>query len=566
MRRRLVGLETEYAFRISSDDERPDHRDLYEAFLQALQRLTGTVDGSSSLKWRQVFTQNGSALCYESMPSHPDGGFLEAATPECDRPALASLYQLAMDRQLTGCLPIVESDLRSRYRGIRIGLLKNCKDRSGHIYGAQENYETVLFPQRQGLWLYRILLALHLAFSFPYLIGVQLVSFALFIVGLIIFLFSVSGLRLVLALMPAQASFRDDLLFRRFERMAGAVLGVLDIVFSLPAGLPFLLYVGRWAFRRHHRALTAFLVSRIIITGSGSLNNDGHFEISEKASSVRRVVRSTNLPSERVIFDTGNLYKDLGMAAMPLLRPGLTPLRRLFSPVQRMQIGLSDSCMSHIPLFLKTMLTSLMIDMFEAGYLKDAPRLTKPIQALHAINRDAELQTAVETDHGPMTALQIQQWYADRARAYLKDFPDLEMLRAVQLWTDILHDLARDRHLCFGRLDWVTKEALMAKRDDFATKKTIDLYYHEIGNGYHQKLREEGLIVDLFSDEEIDRAMDEPPDTIRGNAVIRSEIIKDSSLFDESVQISWDHVRIGRGLRSQVLSLEEFRKRKKDRD
>lgn len=564
MIRRLAGLETEYAFRVSSAGERPDHRDLYESSVRSLQRLTRTVEGSSSMKWRQIFTQNGSALCYESMPSHPDGGFLEGATPECDRPALTALYQLAQDRLLARSLADAESDLRQRYPDISIGLIKNCRDAGGHIYGAQENYEAQFLPPEGPLkWLYRIALALHLLFAIPYLLLIQLLSFSVFVVGVIVFVFAAF---LFLLFTPfwsdLSATEKKDRLFRRFERSTGVILGAVDVVLSVPVGLPFLTMAGRMGFRKQRKAISAFLISRIILTGSGSLNQEGAFEISEKASSVRRLVRSTNLPSERVVFDTGNLYKDLGMSAMPIFRLGLAPLRKLFANVQRMQIGLSDSCMSHIPLFLKTMLTTLLLDMTEAGYLDDAPLLTSPVKALHTLNRDVQLKAAVQTSAGAMTAVQIQRWYADRARSYLKDFPDVEMVRAVQLWEELLHDLAEDRRRCFGRLDWVTKEILLERSSDFEAKKTVDLYYHELGGGYHQKLRDEGLIVDLFSEEEITRAMDEPPDTMRGNAVIRSEIIKESSLFGESVQVSWDHVRIGRGLRSQVLSLDEFRKRK----
>jgi proteasome accessory factor A len=559
MRRRLVGLETEYAFRISPVSDRPDHRDIYEAILRSLKKKTGVVEGSGSLKWEQVFTQNGSGISYEAVPSHLDGGFLEGATPECDRPALAALYQLALDRLLANCLVDIESNRQ-------IGLIKNCRDAPGHIYGAQENYEAEFVPPGEGgllKWLFWFAAGMLLFVAIPYLICIQFFSLLVFVLFASVYILHAFFLLLLIPFCSRLSEeTQRDRMSRRLERITGRIVVAIDVALTAPIALPFLFLVKSIGFRKQRRAILAFLVSRIIITGSGSLNRDGVFELSEKASSVRRLVRSTNLPADRAIFDTGNLYKNFIMIPLSMFQARLTPFRKLFATTQRMQIGLSDSCMGHIPLFLKTMLTTLMLDMAEAGYLDDAPRLKSPVKALHILNRDVQLKATVETNAGAMTALQIQRWYADRARLYLKDFPDVEMVRAVKLWEELLKDLGEDRYRCFGRLDWVTKELLLEHSSDFEAKKTIDLYYHELGSGYHEKLRGEGLMVDLFTEEEIARAMNEPPDSIRGNAVIRSEIIKRSSLFDEGVQVSWDHVRIGRGLRSRVLSLDEFRKKR----
>lgn len=623
MKRRLLGLETEYAFRCTTTDgRRPDHRSLYEAFLRVVRRRTLAVEGASSLKWKQVFTENGGAFCYESLPYRPDAGLLEAATPECDLPETAALYQLAQDRLIGGTVGEIQADMQGEFPGLSLGILKNCRDAFGHIYGAQENYEaqflgpvgTVLFP-----WFVRLFLP---AF-FLYLIQIVCISLVVAVVHallLVLGLFASAMLRPILR--PLRLELPDSgKWIRLFERQAGWVLTAIEVGFSFPLIFPYLVAIRLAGFRSQRRALTAFLVSRIVLTGSGSVESaetpsrmpggtrgevpgetraamparmpDGVFHLSEKASAMRRMMRITNLPADRSIFDTGNLLKQAYYAALGLLRFDTTAYRQLISPVQRMQIGLSDSCMASIPLYLKTALMTLLLDMVDAGALEDAPRLRHPLKALHAFNADPTLTaTALDRNGRTWTALSLQRWYLDRARAFFQkgEAADLEVAKALRLWQDLLDDLERDPLLCFGRLDWPTKLELIRRvlnphgtapeasteepssprpaseaGGGFALAKMVDIAYHELPDGYFARLRREGLVVDLFADADINAAMTDPPETLRGGAALRSEIIRDSSFFGQEISMSWNQVRTGQGARSRVVSLADFRQHRRER-
>lgn len=619
MKRRLLGLETEYAFRCTTTDgRRPDHRSLYEAFLRVLRRRTLAVEGTSSLKWKQIFTENGGAFCYESLPYRPDAGLLEAATPESDRPETAALYQLAQDRLIGGTIAEIQADMQGEFPGLSLGILKNCRDAFGHIYGAQENYEaqflgpigTVLFP-----WFVRLFLP---AF-FLYLIQIVCISLVVAVVHallLVLGLFASAMFRPLLR--PLRLELPDSgKWIRLFERQAGWVLTAIEVGFSFPLIFPFLVAIHLAGFRSQRRALTAFLVSRIVLTGSGSVAPahtrsqtpgeipvqmpvqmpDGVFHLSEKAAAMRRIMRITNLPADRSIFDTGNLLKQAYYAALGLLRFDATAYRQLISPVQRMQIGLSDSCMASLPLYLKTALMTILLDMVEAGELEDAPRLRHPLRALRAFDADPSLTaTAVDRDGRTWTALALQRWYLDRAHAFFQknEAADLDVAKALRLWQDLLDDLERDPLLCFGRLDWPTKLELIRRvrhshgnapqaatgdqsgppgASDASTgvgagvglAKMVDIAYHELPDGYFARLRREGLVVDLFADADIDAAMTDPPETLHGGAALRSEIIRDSSFFGQEISLSWNQVRTGQGPRSRVVSLADFRQRRPGR-
>src|SRR5205085_4820003 len=156
---RLLGLETEYAIRYTPKDRerRPGNDVIYRAIAAAVRRLVTAQPGERGVDSgrEQLFLQNGGALYYEFFPQALKGGLLEASTPECCGPSQLLLYQKAEEALLLRALPMAEEALRSRGYDGEIGLLKNCRDAQGHVYGAQENYE-VEVAHGIPLFLYRI--------------------------------------------------------------------------------------------------------------------------------------------------------------------------------------------------------------------------------------------------------------------------------------------------------------------------------------------------------------------------------------------------------------------------
>jgi hypothetical protein len=288
-------------------------------------------------------------------------------------------------------------------------------------------------------------------------------------------------------------------------------------------------------------------------SGAGSVDTDGRFVLSEKGPSINSTMRSSISPRNRAIFDTGNLLKPI--LATALLH--LVPLLGLWKQRQRLQLGLADSAMLEEAEFLKIGATAIVIEMTEAGCLEDAPRLENPLRALHTIVSDPSLDAEVATDQGAMTALQVQRHYLERAKRYVKDSSttSMESRQIVELWDDVLTKLEKRRMTkLIGRLDWVTKRFLLetcGDRNDGSLLKTIDLRYHELGNGYAARLEKSGSVSHLLSDEQVERAILEPPEGTP--AFTRGRFIRSRRPSWIPVRISWDSALIGGRLDGRLI-------------
>ncbi len=232
---------------------------------------------------------------------------------------------------------------------------------------------------------------------------------------------------------------------------------------------------------------------------------------------MRRLLRWSISPNDRSIFDVGNLMKP----ALSAAHFHVAPLAALFRREQRLQLGLADSSMLQEAEFLKAGSTALVLEMVEAGALDDAPRLRRPIQALHAIVSDPNLETRVETDRGLMSALEIQRFYFERACEFVRDLKttSIEALQVTEIWGQVLSAFERrDMSSLIGRIDWVTKRYLLeacGDPRDAALLKTIDLRYHELGEGYAARLERSGFGRRLVSERRSSARLDARPRALR---------------------------------------------------
>ena len=559
---RLIGLETEYALRFSprvgadegdepafqgpQDPRHPGNDTLFQAFKRAIAAIVPTRPGSGAPGRDQFFTANGGAFYYEFLPHCTSGGLLEGATPECRSPTQLLLYQRAQERLLLAALP----QARAITEGVgfegQLGLLKNCRDAEGHIYGAQENYE-VEIARGPLLGLYRLGLLLLL----PLVLIQAVLTYALL---LVLFLGFLLGLLVAMFVPPwhrhlhwlAEAEPRD------IERVLGPFHLGLTVIVTWPLTKPFagLLYLT--AFRAQRRALVPFLISRTLITGSGAVDSQRRFRLAQKAPAITTLCRSSVMPENRPIFDFGNLMKRL----CALLNLQIRPLFQLFRRRQRLQLGHGDSNRAEVAEWLKMGLTSLMLDLIDAGQLDDAPRLADPLAALHAVADDLSLAAPLPlVGGGAMTALEIQRFYLERARRHLRraSMVSLEARELVTAWGDALDALEKgDRAVLVGRLDWVTKRVLLEEGDDDpAVLSTLDLRYHELGNGYWDQLAQALDLPQMLDDEAIDRAVQEPPhDT---PAYFRGRLIRQRVLDRLPLVVSWETAVLGSRLGGKVI-------------
>ncbi len=548
---RLLGQETEYAIRFAPERRHPGNDVIYDALAGAISARVKTEPGFYPER-PQIFTENGGAFHYEYLPYCAEGGLIEGATPECLGPAQLLLYQKAQEALLSSAVSDAERTLRSSGFPGKLGLLKNCRDAEGHVYGAQESFQATL-ARGVPLALYRTALAGLL----PLLAATVVAGWMVFITLAVVVL----GAALLSTLAMALPPFRKRSLFvrlvsredRSLENALGRFLYALSFLVTIPFIASFSLLLRLLAFRRVRRRATAFLVSRPAISGAGTVTGDGEFSLSEKAPAIRRLLRFSISPNDRSIFDVGNLMKP----ALAAAHFHVAPMLALFRREQRLQLGLADSSMLQEAEFLKVGSTALVLEMVEAGALDDAPCLKHPIRALHALASDPKLLTSVATDRGPMTALQIQRFYLERASAFVRDVKatSMEALQVTELWREVLLALERrEWSALVGRVDWVTKRYLLetcGDPRDGALLKTIDLRYHELAEGYAARLERSGSARRLLQEAEIERAMRFPPEGTP--AFTRGRFIRAREPSLSPVRISWESARIGGRLHGRVV-------------
>lgn len=503
--------------------------------MRAVQRLVHTQPGSGILDWGRDrrFLENGGSVYFERNPGDEEGGLLEAATPECRGPSQLLLYHKANDRLLNDACALASEEL-----GLPITLVKNCRDAFGNVYGAQESYETtVATGPWLGLW------RLAVGCLAPLALLIALTQWAL--IASFLLVGALLGIaHLCLALVSPLWSGALPLADRAWS-LWFATLNRLDYALAatvyLPAGLAFGVLVRTVAWRPHRHGGLGFLVSRSVVSGGGTLEADGRYTLSEKAGAMHRIARWTVFPSDRGVLEVGHLVKPLLQLAWGQWRPYVA----LFRPLQRFQLGLSDANACDVAEYLKVGTTSLVLDLAEAGRLTDAPVPADPVAAARQLAADPTLQAAIPlTDGSTATALELQRFYVDAARAWLDeaDAVSLEASELVRTWARVLDALETDPDALVGQLDWVTKRALLERAQDLdpAARKKIDLRYHELGEGYHTWLREAGLSRQLVAEEDVRAAVHHPPSNTPARH--RGALIRQLSESGTEGRVSWDEV------------------------
>lgn len=556
---RLLGLETEYAIRYTGWGPRPGNDQIYDALLTAMDEVVALEPGGDQPEKKQVFLENGGALNYEHTPDRPHQGLVEGATPECRSPFQLLRYQKAQDLLLIRCLDRARELLREQGWTGDVGLLKNCRDAEGHIYGAQENYEAevargpLLALYRLGLVALLPLVAVHLLLCWALYLLLLLSILVVGCCALAAMIFFPRLRRHPWTVMVAQGDERGlDATFGKAQLW----LAYLEL---WPVAFPLCWLLRATAFRGVRRQAAAFLISRPLLSGTGTVEADGRFGLSEKGPAIERWMRGSLKPQDRAVFDTGNLLKQ----AVTPLRLRFAPLVRLFEQRQRLQLGLSDSNGAQVAELLKVATTALVLEMAEEGALDDAPRPRDPVAALRVLVADPALEAEVEMKDGSTwSGLRIQRFYLDRARRFVagKGVEPFETREILDLWEDTLSALEEgnfDRLV--GRLDWVTKRFLIESAGEDlpgepsreSVEKTVDLRYHELGEGYLAEMEREGLATVLVEADEVERALTEPPED--SPAQFRGRLIRDHRRSATPLRVSWTSAWIGERFQGRVV-------------
>lgn len=554
-----IGSETEYALVFIPDAcdnnaQIPDKSLLFDCLLKSIKSQFIIADGPHSANYLpSYFVENGGCFYFERDQKKFVNGLCEFASPECRFPLQHLRYKKSQQLMLTRALPKANRSLNEQgFRG-EFKIIKNSRDYSGNVYGEQENYQIEAQPGI-NYFVYCLLAIV----SFP-------VVFLVYVVFNLLAWILISPLVIPHVLKRArskQANISEEVLQSQIDLALQPYLNlsirVQDIAY-LPLFFPLAIAVERAFIRPYRSLLTAHLVSRIIYSGCGTIEN-GQFRLSEKPLVIDRVIRRYPTLNARPIFDTQNFFKSY---IRSIFLVDYISVREVFKRRQRLQINLSDSNMCDVSDYLKEASTFLLITMEKSGVAWATPQLNDPLAALQAINTDPTLRTKVETNLGPLSALQIQHLYLEAAKRFVHSNKVIsaEFQDIVQLWEKILTGLNSEPSQLFGQIDWITKKLLIDSSNysmSSESARKIDLKYHQLEDGYFERLRQKGNILSLVTPGEIESAISQAPDT---RAELRSKLIRESISNPGRTTVYWQQVKLHQKgkLKARVIDLDDYR-------
>ncbi|HEY2666113.1 MAG TPA: depupylase/deamidase Dop [Actinomycetota bacterium] len=304
------------------------------------------------------------------------------------------------------------------------------------------------------------------------------------------------------------------------------------------------------------RYLTPFLVTRQIFTGSGKVGSEGinarhnvAFQLSQRADFFEVEV-GLETTFKRPIINTRD-------------EPHADPEK-----YRRLHVIIGDANMSEVATFLKVGTTALILKMIEDDFISADLSLAEPVAALKAISADPTCRATVALSDGrTVRAVDLQWEFLEWARKYLAEREiDPVTAEVMSRWEQVLAAIETDPMVADRQLDWVAKLRLIeAYRDrrglswDDSKLALVDLQYHDVrmDKSLYYKLLEQGQMERLVPEEEILRAVSEPPaDTrawFRGQALRR---------FSASIATaSWDAIvfDVGRHALQKIPMLEPLR-------
>jgi proteasome accessory factor PafA2 len=308
------------------------------------------------------------------------------------------------------------------------------------------------------------------------------------------------------------------------------------------------------------RYLTPFFVSRQVVTGAGrvGLGQDGRqhgFQLSQRADYFEvEVGLETTL--KRPIINTRD-------------EPHADPEK-----YRRLHVIIGDANLSEISTYLKVGTTALVLSMIEDRWLADNGidlTVDGPVSALRAVSHDPTLRHQLTLRDGRrMTAVQLQMEYLEQACKHVEDRlgsdADVQTRDVLTRWESTLDRLASDPMSLSGELDWVAKlELLEAYREresldwDAAKLHLVDLQYSDVrpDKGLYNRLAARGRMQRLLTEDEVSRAVHEPPEDTR--AFFRGSCL--ARYPSEVAAASWDSVifDVGRDALQRVPTLEPLR-------
>jgi proteasome accessory factor A len=305
-------------------------------------------------------------------------------------------------------------------------------------------------------------------------------------------------------------------------------------------------------FHRTVDVLIPFLVTRQIYLGAGKLVQTPRgttYSISQRAEHIWEGVSSATTRSRPIINTRDEPHADA-------------------ERYRRLHVIAGDSNMSEYATFVKVGTVVALLQMIERDVVFRDLTLENPIRAIREIAHDPTCRRKVRLANGrELSALDIQWEYLDRVNRFSRTvgFPS-EVQAAVDRWEHLLTGLEKDPFSLDREVDWVIKHKVLEQyreRRGLSLSDPrlamLDLAYHDVNRsrGVYYLLAGRDLVDRVVTDEQVARAVVEPPQTTR--ARLRGAFIKAAKAKKRDFTVDWVHLKLNDQAQRTVLCKDPFK-------
>jgi len=308
-------------------------------------------------------------------------------------------------------------------------------------------------------------------------------------------------------------------------------------------------------FEEVTESIIPFLITRQIFCGAGkwiSSSKGANFQISQRAEHMWESVSSATTRSRPIINTRDEPHADP-------------------DEYRRLHIIVGDSNMSETTTVLKVATTELMLRAAELGLLKDKFTIENPIKTIREISNDLKFRNSFRLSSGrEITALQMQNEMFN----IVSSMPGLDEILekpfyryALNLWRRSLDALeSQDYSLVDMELDWMIKRKFMNSykekhqlNDMDSRLILLDISYHNIrkDRGLFYILEKSGMAKTLITNNDVNSAMENPPETTR--AALRGRFIKVAQVKKRDFTVDWVNLKINDQLQSSIACKDPFK-------
>lgn len=308
-------------------------------------------------------------------------------------------------------------------------------------------------------------------------------------------------------------------------------------------------------FEEVTESIIPFLITRQIFCGAGkwiSSSKGANFQISQRAEHMWESVSSATTRSRPIINTRDEPHADP-------------------DEYRRLHIIVGDSNMSETTTVLKVATTELMLRAAELGLLKDKFTIENPIKTIREISNDLKFRNSFRLSSGrEITALQMQNEMYNIVSSMpgLDEILDKPFYRyALNLWRRSLDAFeSQDFSLVDKELDWMIKRKFMNSykekhqlNDMDSRLILLDISYHNIrkDRGLFYILEKSGMAKTLITNNDVNSAMENPPETTR--AALRGRFIKVAQEKKRDFTVDWVNLKINDQQQSSIACKDPFK-------